>query len=93
MKKYPDPHRPDEHLLKLLEINLTKNDFEFDSKFYLQVKGTAMGKKFAPSYANIFMADWEGTALATFALKPLAYFRCLDDTLGHLPSQRTPGIY
>lgn len=82
MKKYPDPHRPDEHLLKLLEINLTKNDFEFDSKFYLQVKGTAMGKKFAPSYANIFMADWEQTALATSALKPLAYFRFLDDIWG-----------
>lgn len=25
--------------------------------------GTAMGKKFAPAYANIYMADWELTAL------------------------------
>lgn len=82
MLKYPDPLRPDEHLLKLLEINLPRNDFEFDSKFYLQVKGTAMGKKFAPSYANIFMADWEQTALAASAIKPFAYFRFLDDIWG-----------
>jgi len=45
MEKYPDSKRPDEYILKLLEINLTKNDFEFDSKFYLQDKGTAMDKK------------------------------------------------
>jgi len=62
MEKCPDSKIPDEYILKLLEINLTKNDFEFDSKFYLQDKGTAMDKKFAPSYANIFMADWEESA-------------------------------
>lgn len=82
MKQYPDPKRPDQFILKLLEINLTKNDFEFDSKFYLQIKGTAMGKKFAPSYANIFMASWERSALASFPLKPLCYFRFLDDIWG-----------
>ncbi len=59
MLQYPDPKRPDNYILKLLEINLTKNYFEFNSKYYLQVKGTAMGKRFAPSYTNIFMAKWE----------------------------------
>lgn len=82
MKKFPDSKRPDEYILKLLEINLTKNDFEFDSKFYLQIKGTAMGKKFAPSYANIFMADWEESALASAEKKPFAYYRFLDDIWG-----------
>lgn len=38
-EKYPDPTRPDEALLSLLELGLTKNDFEFDSKYYLQVHG------------------------------------------------------
>ncbi|KAL2090438.1 hypothetical protein ACEWY4_015126 [Coilia grayii] len=84
-QKYPNPKRPDRHLLKLLEISLTRNDFEFDSKFYLQVKGTAMGKRFAPSYANIFMADWEQRALDTFPLKPLHYYRFLDDIWGVWP--------
>lgn len=81
-KKYPDVKRPDEQLLRLLEINLTKNDFEFNGEFYLQIKGTAMGKRFAPSYANIFMANWEEEALAKCAKKPLHYYRYLDDIWG-----------
>ena len=49
----PDPRRPDEHILELLELSLKNNDFEFNNELFLQVSGTAMGKKFAPSYANI----------------------------------------
>ncbi len=33
MLRFPYPKRPDKYILKLLEINLTKNDFEFDSNF------------------------------------------------------------
>ncbi|XP_038579870.1 uncharacterized protein LOC119906607, partial [Micropterus salmoides] len=39
-QKYPDAKRPDRELLQLLEINLTKNDFEFNGQFFLQIKGT-----------------------------------------------------
>ncbi|KAL2077005.1 hypothetical protein ACEWY4_027398 [Coilia grayii] len=81
-QKFPDKKRPDNYLLQLLEISLTRNDFEFDGQFYLQVKGTAMGKRFAPSYANIFMADWEESALNNTPLKPLHFFRFLDDIWG-----------
>lgn len=81
-KKYPDIKRPDKEILQLLEINLTKNDFEFDGNFYLQVKGTAMGKTFAPGYADIFMAEWEMGALASCQKRPLHYFRYLDDIWG-----------
>lgn len=55
--KYPDTSRPDEAILELFELSLTCNDFEFGGEFYLQ--GTAMGKKFAPAYANIHMAQRE----------------------------------
>lgn len=74
--------RPDKELIQLLEINLTRNDFEFNGDFYLQVKGTAMGKKFAPAYANIFMAEWESEALSKCVKKPLYYYRFLDDIWG-----------
>ena len=77
-----DKKRPDKELLQLLEINLTRNDFEFDDKFFLQIKGTAMGKKFAPAYADIFMASWETAALEKCSLKPLHYYRYLDDIWG-----------
>ena len=82
LKKYPDRQRPDAELLELLEINLTKNDFTFDGRTFLQISGTAMGKKFAPSYANIYMALWEETALQKCRLKPTHYFRFLDDIWG-----------
>ena len=55
--------RPDEEILKLLEICLYKNDFAFDGEFYLQKQGCSMGRRFSVSYANIFMAWWETRAL------------------------------
>ena len=81
-QKHPDKKRPDKELIRLLEINLTRNDFEFNGDFFLQIKGTAMGKKFAPAYANIFMAEWETSALAACEKKPLYYYRYLDDIWG-----------
>lgn len=80
--KHRDLKRPDKELLQLLEINLTRNDFEFDGQYFLQTKGTAMGKKFAPAYADIFMAAWETTALQKCPKKPLYYYRYLDDIWG-----------
>lgn len=82
LTRHPDPSRPDESLLRLLEINLTRNDFLFQDDFYLQIKGTAMGKRFAPAYANIYMADWEDTVFSKCDLLPLAYVRYLDDIWG-----------
>lgn len=81
-RKYPDDKRPDKEVLELLEINLNRNDFEFNGEYYLQIKGTAMGKRFAPAYANIFMAIWEEEALAKCKKKPLYYLRYLDDIWG-----------
>ncbi|KAF0022226.1 hypothetical protein F2P81_025527 [Scophthalmus maximus] len=80
--RHPDSHRPDEALLQLLELGLTRNDFVFDSKFYLQIHGTAMGKRFAPAYANINMADWEGTLLPKCLKTLFLYVRYLDDIWG-----------
>lgn len=69
-------------MLKLLEINFTRNDFEFNGEHFLQICGTAMGKKFAPSYANINMAAWEAGLLQELIVKPTLYFRYLDDVFG-----------
>lgn len=63
----------------MLEINL--KTFEFNNEWYLQIKGTAMGKKFAPSYANIYV-DCETTGLEKCSKKPTQYLRFLDDIWG-----------
>lgn len=44
-----------------------------------------MGKKFAPAYANTYMANWEETVLPNCQYKPTHYFRFLDDTWGTWP--------
>ena len=43
-----------------LALILTLNNFIFNSKFYLRIKGYAMGTICAPACANIFMPEFEG---------------------------------
>ena len=45
---------PTENLIKMAEFVL-KNNFEFDTNVYQQISGTAIGTKFSPPYACIFM--------------------------------------
>ena len=42
-------------LVNMAEFVLKNNYFEFDSKIKKQISGTAIGTKFAPPYACIFM--------------------------------------
>ena len=66
-------------VLKLLDAVLTKNNFQFNGKHYLQVGGTAMGTKVAPSYANLFMDNLERKLLHGYHLEPLLWVRFIDD--------------
>ena len=84
-RSHPNPDRNDNLVLALLELALKTNEFEFDNKTYLQIKGVAMGKKFAPALADLFMAEWEASALAKCPLQPSAYYRYLDDIWGIWP--------
>ena len=51
-----NPEVPTDFLIRMLEIILKYNIFEFNKELYLQLIGTAMGTRPAVSYANIFMA-------------------------------------
>lgn len=82
LRRHPSDQRPDRELLELLHLSLTRNDFEFNGRHFLQIKGTAMGKRFAPAYANIYMAHWEETAFRKCRKLPQHYFRYLDDIWG-----------
>ena len=50
---------PTKIITTFLALILTLNNFIFNSKFYLQIKGCAMGTICTPSYANIFMSEFE----------------------------------
>ena len=47
-------------ILKLLTLVLFLNNFCFDDKHYLQMKGCAMGAKCSGSYSDLFMGRFEG---------------------------------
>jgi len=67
---------------KLLQAVLHKNNFQFNGKEYLQVGGTAMGTRLAPSYANLFMGRLEQKELKNLeriGLIPALYLRFIDD--------------
>jgi len=66
-------------LIQLLSLGLKRNNFAFNGTHYLQIKGTAMGNPFAPSFANIFMAQYEKTVVYTYHLQPLVWVRFIDD--------------
>ncbi len=74
-----DSSRPDKQLLELLDISLKNNDFEFNDQFYLQILGCAMGKRFAPALANLYLLDFDTKATNDFFIKPLFFVRYLDD--------------
>jgi hypothetical protein len=44
-------------LITLAEMMITKNNFTFRGHHYIQTKGTAMGTRMAPSYANFFLGE------------------------------------
>ena len=66
-------------LTELLSLVLNRNNFQFNNQNYLQIGGTAMGTRVAPSYANLFMNKIETNLLAGFYLKPTTWLRYIDD--------------
>ncbi|XP_063411202.1 uncharacterized protein LOC134694136 [Mytilus trossulus] len=70
---------PTECLVQLLTLVLKCNNFTFNGDNYLQINGTAMGTKMAPSYANIFMGKLEKHIISSSLSKPLSWFRFIDD--------------
>ena len=48
-----------EFILEGIKVILENNNFSFDDKTYNQIKGTAMGTKFAPTYATLVLGYLE----------------------------------
>ena len=58
---------PTEDLVKMAEFALKNSYFEFNGSIKQQLSGTAIGTKFAPLYACIFMDKLE-TNITTFSV-------------------------
>ena len=66
-------------LMEMLNQVLTINSFQFNGTNYLQIGGTAMGTRVAPSYANIFMSYFEDKYVYNYHLQLLVWYRYIDD--------------
>ena len=62
---------PTSKLVKMTEFVLKNNYFQFSDKAYQQISGTAIGTKFAPPYACIFMDQLESKFTQTQKFQPL----------------------
>ena len=63
----------------MAEFVLKSNIFEFNGNVKQQVAGTAIGTKFAPLYACIYMDEVETEIVKKQELNPLVWFRCMID--------------
>ena len=66
-------------LVGFASLVLENNYFEFNDRFYRQKLGSAIGTKFAPTYANLFMTRLEERLLDASHDKPLVWMRFIDD--------------
>ena len=67
-------------IITFLSLILTLNNFVFNWTHYLQTMGCAMGTICAPSYSNIFMANFEAKHIYQYIKEmSLLYLRYIDD--------------
>ena len=79
LNERPDKKVPTESLVEMAEFVLKNNYFEFNSQVKHQISGTAIGTKFAPPYACIFMDKVETEFLEREFEKPFVWLRYIDD--------------
>ena len=70
---------PTADLCQLIQLVLSKNSLVFNNRNYLQIHGTAMGTRMAPSYANLFMGKLGREFLRTQNKLPRVWWRYIDD--------------
>ena len=67
-------------IITFLTLILTRNNFVFNGTHYIQIKGCAMGTKCAPTYANLFMGEFEEKHIYNLIKeKTKKYLRFIDD--------------
>ncbi len=85
MRMFLEEHRPgpvkpfNDTLLALLTHVLELNNLQFNGENFIQVGDAAMGTRVAPSFANVFMAEFEKKFMSIYPLQPRFYKRYIDD--------------
>ena len=83
LDKRPNPYFDTEIILRLTELVLNLNTFQFNGEFYSQTGGVAMGTKMGPSFACLFVGYLEEKMFAEYSGPvPDLYKRYIDDVFG-----------
>lgn len=72
-------------ILELLTICVKTTYFQYNNEYYQQDFGMAMGSPLSPFLSNIFMEDFESTHIENYNLKPIIWWRYIDDIFSIYP--------
>ncbi|XP_069995116.1 uncharacterized protein [Penaeus vannamei] len=70
---------PTDVFLQLIRLCVESNSFAFESRFYSQIFGVAMGSPLSPVLVNLFMEFFESELLPSISLRPSVRLRYVDD--------------
>ena len=77
------PTIPTSLIKRMIQTILQSNIMQFGSRYFQQIKGTAMGTPMAVHFANIFMDKFERDMLNAYeqqhGMRPAIWFRFIDD--------------
>ena len=74
----------------MLEFATKKSHFIFDSQYYDQIDGVAMGSPLGPGLVNIFMYDFEEKwIIDSSRIHPKLWYRYVDDIFSMFDSKDT----
>ena len=79
LERRENPNVATDTIVGLESLVLENNYFEFNDRFYRQELGTAIGTKFAPASANLFMTGLEERLLKESVDTPIVWMRFIDD--------------
>ena len=83
LDKRPNPYFDTDIILRLTELVLNLNTFQFNGEYYSQTGGVAMGTKMGPSFACLFVGYLEEKMFADYmGPLPELYKRYIDDVFG-----------
>lgn len=63
---------------------ILKHVFQFQDDIFIQMNGTAMGTKFAPCFANLYVGDFKGQFIQSdhpWKKNIISYLRYIDDLM------------